>query len=289
MDKIISFIVLIVIAFNSLATSAQDFNPNFLMGLEAIGNNDSEKSLGFFKQGASEGDKYCYGRLAALYLYGLGVDVDFQECRKWALKGYEMGNSYSSLILGFSFMIEGGMNNMEALDKSIPFLIYAYNAEDRENEVDGPYEDISSIVGCYFVAKGYINEGLKWIEQGIKDFPRHYPLYGAASMIYYQCENYPKAIECAKIAEEGGDLRGSLIRGICLINGEGTPIDEELGFKKIRKSAIAEVDPQAPYFLGLCYFYGQGTDIDKTEAKKWFDKAAQLGNEAAIDILNEEY
>ncbi len=289
MERIKFLILLMAVTFNFITSTAQDINPYLLKGMEAMDNNDSAKALEFFKKGASEGDKYCYGRLAALYLYGIGVDVDLQECRKWAMRGYELGNSYSTMILGFSFLIEGGMNNMEALERGIPFFIYAYNADDRKFESDGGFSDICGMVAGYFTATGNNAEAEKWIERGIKEYPEHYPNYGAASMLYYSWENYSKALEYATIAEEGGDLRGTLIKGLCLINGEGIPIDEELGFKKIRKSAIAEVDAQAPYFLGLCYFYGQGTDTNKTEAKKWFEKAAQLGSEAAISILQEEY
>jgi TPR repeat protein len=37
--------------------------------------------------------------------------------------------------------------------------------------------------------------------------------------------------------------------------------------------------------MGLCYKYGNGVPLDKYKAVKWFEKAAQQGNEGAIDEL----
>ena len=42
---------------------------------------------------------------------------------------------------------------------------------------------------------------------------------------------------------------------------------------------------EAQYNLGVCYFNGDGVEVDKTEAMKWFRRAADKGYKDAIYAL----
>lgn len=45
-------------------------------------------------------------------------------------------------------------------------------------------------------------------------------------------------------------------------------------------------NPDAQVKLAGLYLEGKGVDADKAEAVFWYEKAAQLGNEEAIDFMN---
>lgn len=50
------------------------------------------------------------------------------------------------------------------------------------------------------------------------------------------------------------------------------------------QQAAESGDPQAAFNLAWCYYIGNGVDIDKSEAKKWYDRAATLGVREAVEI-----
>ena len=56
-------------------------------------------------------------------------------------------------------------------------------------------------------------------------------------------------------------------------------------FKWYRKSALNGFT-DAEYNVGACYFLGKGVTQNRAEAVKWLTKAAQHGNQHAINTLN---
>lgn len=61
-------------------------------------------AITLLNKGISQNNKVCYGRLAACYFNGLGVRQDLIKARNYAKKGSELRNSYSSLILGYTYL-----------------------------------------------------------------------------------------------------------------------------------------------------------------------------------------
>ena len=60
-------------------------------------------------------------------------------------------------------------------------------------------------------------------------------------------------------------------------DGEGVEQDYNLAYQYFTMSA-EQGHASAMVDVGLCYEYGRGVEIDKTEAVKWYKKAADLGD-----------
>ena len=284
--KIITLIALLLGC--ALGVSAEDFNENLIKGLQAYSEHNYTESLRYYKQGAAEGDKYCCGRLAAMYLNGIGTDSNFTEARKWATTGYQLGNSYAAAVLGYTYFFEYGMDNPEAFRFALPYLEFAYNAEDREFENADLYANIGLLIATTKMQTGEMQDGLKWLDTAIEDFPTFSPILGQAAMCYWSLENYSKAARYATMADKENNLQGTFVLGWCMAHGEGIDLNAEDGFKKIRKAANVGTPDYAVFALGECYYNGIGTAVNKQLAKEWFQKAADAGIEDAqekLDIL----
>lgn len=66
----------------------------------------------------------------------------------------------------------------------------------------------------------------------------------------------------------------------------------DLYFKKSLQLYLADAergDEFAMYMVGECYFFGDGVEKDLDIAKSWYEKAAALGDQGAIEALEEYY
>lgn len=282
--KIITLIILLL-GF-TFEVSAEDFNENLIKGLQAGNEGNFTESLRYYKQGAVEGDKYCCGRLAAQYVYGVGTDTNLPEARKWAMKGYQLGNSYAAAMVGLTYLCEYGMDNPEALKLALPYLEFAYNAEDREFDNADFYANIGLIIAATKIQFEEMEDGLKWMDKVVEDFPTFSPILGQAAMLYWSTENYSKAARYATMADKENSLQGTFVLGWCMAYGEGIALNAEAGFKKIRKAANIGTPDYAMFALGECYYNGIGTTVNKQLAKEWFQKAADAGIEEAQEKLD---
>lgn len=281
---IITVITLILSIFGTLA---EEYNPNLLKATQAISEGNYAEAIKYFKAGAIEGDKYCCGRLAGMYLNGIGVEANISEGRRWAMRGYKLGNSFSAAIMGQTYLFEYGMDNFKALEMALPYFEFAYNADDREFDNAQLYANTGLMVAVTKFQNGNREESLAWIERVIKDFPTWTPALGKAAYCYWGIENYTKAVRYATMADKENDPDGTFVLGWCMAYGEGIEKNEEAGFKKIRKAANIGVNDYAMVALGECYYNGIGTPVNKPLAKEWFQKAADAGDEEAKKRLNE--
>lgn len=76
--------------------------------------------------------------------------------------------------------------------------------------------------------------------------------------------------------------------GCCYMDGVGVNKDHSKAFECIKKSAELR-DSYAYEGMGHCYYYGIGTIKDLTLAKWWWQKAADEGNQVAIENLKKYY
>lgn len=281
---IIAFITLF---FGIPATHAEEYNQNLINATHAISEGNYAEALKFFKAGAIEGDKYCCGSLACMYANGIGGEVKISEARRWAMRGYKLGNSFSAAMMGLTYLLEYGMDNPDALEMALPYYEFAYNAEDREFDNAQLYTNMGFMVAMTYIQNGNRKEGMAWIERVINDFPTYSPALGKAAYCYWGIENYTNAVKYATMADKENDPDGTFVLGWCMAYGEGIEKNEEAGFKKIRKAANIGVTDYAMVALGECYYNGIGTPVNKSLAKEWFQKAADAGDEEAKEKLNE--
>lgn len=265
---------------------AQEYSNYFTEGMNAVAEGRYSDALSLYEKGAVGGDKYCCGRAAVYYLQGLGCDTDISLARKWAQKGYELGNSFSAAMLGLTYMYEYGMDSEIGITKAAPYFIYAYNAEDREKDNSEMYVGIGTLIVTAKLYKKEEDEAKKWMERVVADYPSNSQALGAFSSFYWGFGDYEKAVKYATEADKDNNIQASFVLGWCMVHGKGMIQNEEAGFKKIRKAALVGSLDYAMFALGECYYNGKGTSVDKDQAKEWFQKAADAGNEEAQEKLN---
>ena len=73
--------------------------------------------------------------------------------------------------------------------------------------------------------------------------------------------------------------------GFMLMQGQGTKKSIPLAITFFREAAEQNY-PSAQYVLGQIYFKGLGVPADKKAGRKWLELAAQNGNAAAQELLN---
>lgn len=144
------------------------------------------------------------------------------------------------------------------------------------------------------------NEGIQYYKNGeyVKAFPilEKADNYGGAKAAFYLAEMFRKgegvqkdyAIACSHYIKsaEGGNNNAYILAGSCLVMGTGVKQDfpEALNwFKKasneMEKTDLAESDKKyLMKTLAAMYFSGKGTLPDFSEAAKWAEKAAEMGD-----------
>ncbi len=285
-NNVIKKIILIIIfTFGNTSIFGQYADRYFEEGERAYEEERYSDALKAFKMGADLGDKYCCGKLAGMYLFGIGVPVDYVAARKWGQKGYELGNSFSAGIMGYSYLMEFGIESEEMLEKALPYFVFSYNAVEVDEENAGIYGNIGILIASTYMTKGEITESIEWIERIMTDYPDYIPVIGWASYLYLGLEEYDKAVELATKADMEGNLQGTFVLGYCMAYGKGILKNELGGFKKIRKAALTYAIDGAAYTLAECYYNGVGTEIDKQKAKEWYQKAAEAGDKNAREQL----
>lgn len=266
----------IVMLCYNLAVLAQT---NYLQeGLTANEEHRYEEALVAFRKGAEANDKYCCGRLAAMYLYGLGVEQNLSEAKRWGLKGYQLGNSYSAGILGWAYCMEN------KTEQALPYLVFSYDAEDAEKENAQLYANMALTIICTMLEKNRITEARAWMVKSLKEYSEYGPLLGQLSYLELTLDNYKDALSYAQKADKLNNLVGTLTLGKCLAYGYGIEKNEIEGFNKVKKAALLDIT-NAYFDLAELYYNGIGTPINKTEAKKWYEKAAATGDSAAKEKL----
>lgn len=283
----LKIIVLSLMAIFHLGLSkAQEYSNYFTEGMNAAAEGRYSEALSLYEKGAISGDKYCCGRVAACYLYGLGCNTDIFLARKWAQKGYELGNSFSAVTLGYTYLYEYGIDSEIGTIKATPYLIYAYNADDSEKDNAELYANIGATIVVAKIYNGEEDEAKKWMERVVTDYPTYTPTLGSLSYLCWGFGDYEKAVKYATEADKDNNLQASFVLGWCMLHGKGIIQNEEAGFKKIQKVALIGSVDYAMFALGECYYNGKGTSVDKEQAKEWFQKAADAGNEEAQEKLN---
>lgn len=283
--KLKIIVLSLMVIFHLGLGKAQEYSNYFTEGMNAAVEGRYSDALSLYEKGAMNGDKYCCGRMAGCFLYGIGCDVNIPLARKWAQKGYELGNSFSAAILGYTYISEYGMDSKIGITKAAPYFIYAYNAEDCEKDNEA-YASIGLLIVTEKLYKGEEDEAKIWIERVATDYPTHTPTMGTFSYFYWGFGDYEKAVKYATEADKDNNLQASFVLGWCMVHGKGIIQNEEAGFKKIRKVALVGSLDYAMFALGECYYNGKGTSVDKEQAKEWFQKAADAGNEEAQEKLN---
>lgn len=229
---------------------------------------DYDESLKWFKMAAQQNDAYAQFYIGDIYDI---VYDNFEEAEKWYTKSANNGSMLGIYSLGIFYY------NRVEYEKGIEWL---KKVSDEDYYL---YVKANEIIGeCYFKGLGIeqnFEEAIKYRKKA--DYEKnklfqHYDL----GVSYYQKKN-EKDLENAKrqfnfaIAE--GDFRGYTMLGNIYYEQE----DYSKAIDFYKRAALCD-DSDAQYYLGNCYENGKGTNRDFLMAKIWYKISASQENDSAI-------
>jgi TPR repeat protein len=106
------------------------------------------------------------------------------------------------------------------------------------------------------------------------------PASATLGALFARAKKHERAVQWWTLAAEQGDLESLFNLGQAHRLGLGVAKDEAKAFELLRKAALGGV-AAAQSRIGLAYATGEGAALDPIEACKWFELAAQRGDQAA--------
>ena len=238
------------------------------------------EALPFLTEAAEKGHsnaQYCLGRM---YYEGLGVDRDLEKAFSLAYKSAMQDDDMGQNLLGVLYVNGAGV----ALDYYEAVSWY------RKAAAQGNIKAFCNLGFMYLNGNGVEEnheEAAKWFrkaaEQG-DDRGQYWlgELYLAGDGVE---NNFDEAVKWFRKAAEQGNSYGQASLGVMYLMGWGVVMEDyEEAVYWLQKS-VAQDNDLGQYFMGNVYENGLGVDVDVEEAKKWYQKAAEQGNTAAIEAL----
>ena len=270
-----------------------------------------KEAVQWYERAAKQGYAPAQAHLVENYIYGVGVETDYNIARQWCDKAAEQYYPVAQY-----FMAEYFVKN-----KADRYAWYHKAAEQdyakAQNAVARYLEE-----GWGGVEKSE-EEAVEWFRKAAENG------YAVAQNNLGNClysgrgctQNYQEAVEWFRKAAEQGNMSAQNSLATCLYNGEGCAENKAEAFKWCKKAAeqnIAEAQNQlgrylvegwggvtknqieavewyrraatqgyapAQYNLGVMLETGEGCAVDEDEAEKWYRKAAEQGIKEAQEEL----
>ena len=269
-----------------------------------------KEAVQWYERAAKQGYAPAQAHLVENYIYGVGVETDYNIARQWCDKAAEQYYPVAQY-----FMAEYFVKN-----KADRYAWYHKAAEQdyakAQNAVARYLEE-----GWVGVTKNQI-EAVEWFRKAAENG------YAVAQNNLGNClysgrgctQNYQEAVEWFRKAAEQGNMSAQNSLATCLYNGEGCTENKAEAFQWYKKAAeqgdakaqnnlawclgngigcaenkaeafqwfrraAEQSDAEAQYNLATCLYNGEGCAENKADAFKWFRKAAEQGDMSAQQSL----
>lgn len=270
-----------------------------------------EEAVQWYEKAAKQGLAVAQTHLVQHYIYGAGVDTDYEVAKQWCEKAVDQEYCVAQYFMAEYFI----------RDREEQYKLYRKAAEQG-------YDEAQNAVGRFLeegwggVAKNEA-EAIEWFrkaaEQGF--CVAQYNLAVCLENGEGCREDKAEAVEWYRKAAEQGHPEAQNNLGYCLEHGVGCDENKAEAFKWYKKSAEQNIaDAQnmtgrfleegwggiekseeeavewyrraannnhsaAQYNLANCLFVGRGCDVDQAEAVEWYRKSAEQG----IAVAQKEY
>ena len=222
----------------------------FEKGQNYEGKEDYENAYLCYKKAAEQGYAPAMGSLGYVLLEGEGVEQDEEKALKWLRKGSNMNDGYSQYLLG-NLYVYGRAGLEEDYDEALK--LYRKAIEKGET---GPLNQLCRMYCLGLGVEVDDDEAIKW---GMKWYKK-----GAYEM----------------------DSGCMLQIGYLYDDDGGLPVNYQESVRWYRKAVDNDSD-EGLYCLAWMYYYGHGVAEDEDKCYELMRQAADMGNENAIEWLNE--
>jgi TPR repeat protein len=249
----------------------------------AIGN--MPYALACYERAANLKNPKGYYKLGCIYLYGNGVERNYDKAFEYFKKGGDFEDSECLRNIGLYYSDYFEYNNNRDYDLGLKYFKLSANLGNGMAmiNVGQAYRDGTGVAQNYTEAMNWYRKSL---ESGCKD-----------AIFFIAClykngegveKNYSEAMKLFKHSSEFGNKMASFQVGLFYKKGLGLPQDYSEAFKWFKKAAELG-DSNAMFNIGLLYEKGQGVAQDYAEAMKWFKKAAELGSNYSMNNIGTFY
>lgn len=256
----------------------------YQLGMQAIAQENFKDALERFERAYNNGNKLAGTKLAQMYYYGNGCDVDYEKARSvfqynadvencplataWIAEMYRMGSGFIKDIVKAKEIYVSNLNNL--------VLMCEYGDSDAQY-----FFGFDLIYGIFGDKKP--SEGFKWLEKSNNQG------HIAAKVEVAKCYIYGDPVE--KLVRVGYEMLSSISNtsnkkchyelGKIYYYGNEIEKDYSKAFKHFLFAAErGHVSSQD--YVGDMYYYGEGVSRDYVKAREWFEKAAKHDNSNSL-------
>lgn len=236
---------------------------------------DSKKAHEWFLKAANQGHVKAQYRLGEMYGGGYGVHRDYAKAHAWLQKSADQGDAESQWVLGEAYSGGYGVpkNNIKAID----FYQKAANQELRYSYSLA----VLYATGRDNVPKNYMKV-LEWAKKA-SDKGHDSAFYYIGN--YFYSDDINKKIEIYQLGAEQGDITAAYELGEMYIYGIDDYANRDPArAAKLYRVAANQGHAKAQYQLGEAYRNGNGVRQDRTQAKEWYGKSCDNGNNNGCDL-----
>ena len=233
-----------------------------------------KEAVQWYERAAKQGYAPAQAHLVENYIYGVGVETDYNIARQWCDKAAEQYYPVAQYFMAKYFV-------KNQVDRYAWYRKAAEQGYARAQNMMARYLE----EGWGGITKNQA-EAVEWYrkaaEQGYD--PAQYNLAICLATGEGCAKNQVEAVEWYRKAAEQGHAQAQDNLAECLYNGSGCAENKAEAFQWFRKAA-EQGDAEAQYNLAYCLYNGEGCAIDKAEAFQWFRKAAEQGDMSAQQSL----
>lgn len=283
--KKLLFIVLIAV----LGMTACGPTPEELVeqGKKHIENENYTEAMACFQKAAEKGNAEAEYNIADLYWGGLGVEEDYETAAEWLKKAAE--NDYPEAQNALAALYYNGMGVPQDFEKAAKWAKKAADYDMAEAQF--------VLANLYADGKGVPQDYNKAAELFLKVEKKGGDVAKEAQTVLFVMylegwgvpQSDDKAVEMLRKASGLSLAEAQFRLGELYDRGNkelGIASDTEKATKWYRKSA-ENGNATAQYYVGNAYQRGLGVAKSLTDAKYWWQKAADQGHEKAKEALKE--
>lgn len=281
------------IKYQTIAAEGGHEASQFALGLYYLNNKQTDKSVGWFKKAASQGN------VGAIYYYGyqllngMGVTQDKSTGIKCLSKASEKGFPMADYQLGIIYRDGNGVEkNQETSFKYIKKSALQGNANAKWELAKMYQKGEGTSIDYYFAAQWLAEVATKTHKKEVNEFLKEdnegpFSQYLMGLKAYYINNNYDEAIDYFKKVEKAKNAEGLTMQGLCYANKDYKKQNLKKAVKLLTKASINS--PVANYYLSSMYEDGLGMDKDIKKAIELLEMAADAGIAEAQCKLGDHY
>ncbi|CEI92148.1 hypothetical protein CU097_002131 [Rhizopus azygosporus] len=250
---------------------------------------DVDKAFALYLQGSKQNHPECTYRVAVCYEHGLGTKRNYRHAMQFYKKAANLSDPSGMYKLGL-ILLDGLIGQQKNPREAISWFLRAAQIAD-ENHPEALHQlglihekesDIPSVIPDVDYARELFSQAAV-----LGYAPSQYKLGWAYENACLNCPTDPRrSIAWYSCAAEQNDGEAELaLSGWCFTGAEGIlPQNDTEAYLWAKKAAEKEL-PKAEYAMGYYTEMGIGVPKDLDKAKRWYTKAANHGDEKAIQRL----